>query len=89
MYIDNMPSLILDGTRWTSGLSPKKMSLEVCLRVYAHFSIYVYTALFIIIIVPHGACDVDASYCFGRLPGALNEADTELLAFDSAGTIYR
>ena len=39
--------------------------------------------------VPYGACDTNASYCFGRLPGALVEADAELLAYDSSGNIYR
>lgn len=38
---------------------------------------------------PYGACDANADYCFGRLPGALEEADAELLAIDSGGTIYR
>lgn len=39
--------------------------------------------------MPYGACDVNDSYCFGRLPGALEEEDTDLLAFDSGGNIYR
>ena len=39
--------------------------------------------------VPYGACDTNASYCFGRLPGALDEADAELLACDSSGNIIQ
>ena len=39
--------------------------------------------------VPYGACSASESYCFGRLPGALEEGDSELLAIDSAGTVYR
>ena len=39
--------------------------------------------------VPYGACRSNATYCFGRLPGGLRESDAELLAIDSAATIYR
>lgn len=39
--------------------------------------------------VPYEACQYNASYCFGRLPGGLRESDAELLAVDSAGTVYR
>ena len=39
--------------------------------------------------VPYGACSLNDSHCFGRLPGGLVEGDSELLAIDSAGNIYR
>ena len=61
---------------------------------YAMLWIYHYQVALLILClciyaVPYGACDVNASYCFGRLPGALEEADAELLAFDSGGNVYR
>ncbi|XP_071790437.1 uncharacterized protein [Asterias amurensis] len=37
----------------------------------------------------YGDCDVDSPYCFSRLPEALQEDGAEILAEDSAGTVYR
>ena len=37
----------------------------------------------------YGDCDVNSDYCFSRLPGFLQESNAEILAIDSAGTIYR
>ena len=67
-------------------LLPKQMFLEVgCVAIDRHLI----GDNLIINAVPYGACEANASYCFGRLPGALDEADTELLACDSGGNIYR
>ena len=43
----------------------------------------------LILVVPYGACTHTDSHCFGRLPGGLEERDSELLAIDSAGSMYR
>ena len=37
----------------------------------------------------YGACKINASYCFSRLPGFLDEDYTELLATDTYGSMYR
>ena len=37
----------------------------------------------------YGDCDVNSDYCFSRLPAFLQENDTEILARDSTGTVYR
>lgn len=37
----------------------------------------------------YGTCRQADSYCFGRLPPPLIEADTEILAKDSSGNMYR
>ena len=36
-----------------------------------------------------GCCDPAALHCFGRLPQYLSEDQSELLAVDSGGNIYR
>lgn len=37
----------------------------------------------------YGTCKESDVYCFGRLPLKLSEANSELLAVDSAGNVYR
>ena len=37
----------------------------------------------------YGDCELDALYCFGRLPEELEESTAEMLGVDSAGTVYR
>ncbi|KAL9965839.1 hypothetical protein ACROYT_G029693 [Oculina patagonica] len=38
---------------------------------------------------PYGTCKESDIYCFQRLPSWLKEKDTELLAVDSLGTVYK
>ena len=38
---------------------------------------------------PYGSCEEFHVYCFQRLPSWLKENDTELLALDSLGTVYK
>ena len=63
--------------------------VRVCARCNELVSSGITSQLFLSFVVPYGACSPNDSHCFGRLPDGLVEADSELLAIDSAGNIYR